>query len=216
MPDKSKIETELDFLESLEQGEVVTQMTLSKRVSVSIGLINALLRRAVQKGYVKAKAAPYKRYAYYLTPKGFAEKSLLVAKYLERSLHFFRSARQEYGDVFARAQASGMQRVALIGSGELVEIALMAARETDVAIVAVLDRETNKDRVCGVPVVRSLDELPGIDGVVITASRHPQAAFDLVRDRFGDSQILAPSLLRITRIALDFKPPKVASRGQRK
>ena len=47
----------------------------------------------MKKGFVKAKAAPYKRYAYYLTPKGFNEKSRLVAQYLEVSLDFFRTAR---------------------------------------------------------------------------------------------------------------------------
>ena len=71
-----------DFLAALERGEVVAQMTLSKRISVSIGLIDALLRRTIHKGFVKTKAAPHKGYAYYLTPKGFSEKSRLVARYL--------------------------------------------------------------------------------------------------------------------------------------
>jgi DNA-binding MarR family transcriptional regulator len=86
---------EIEFLTSLEEGTVISQMTLSQRINVSVGLINALIKRAVRKGYVKVKSAPYKRYAYYLTPKGFAEKSRLVAQYLEISLGFFRQARQE-------------------------------------------------------------------------------------------------------------------------
>ena len=83
MPDKSKVQTEIDFLASLEGGEVSSQTSLAGRISVSAGLVNALVKRAVQKGYVKMRKAPYRRYAYYLTPKGFAEKSRLVAKYLD-------------------------------------------------------------------------------------------------------------------------------------
>lgn len=206
MSGKSKVPAELDFLASLEKGEVTTQMHLSKRVAVSVGLINALIKRAVHKGYVKAKSAPYKRYAYYLTPKGFAEKSRLVAEYLEHSLAFFRAARQEYGEAFARARASGMRRFAFIGGGELAEIALLAAHEADVEIVCILDRETNKDRLFGIAVVRSADDLSGVDAVAITDVRAPQQAFDLVSGRFSDSQILAPALLRVTRTPLDFKP----------
>jgi len=199
MADKSKIQTELDLLEALEQGQVVTQMTLSKRVSVSIGLINALLKRAMRKGYVKAKAAPYRRYAYYLTPTGFAEKSRLVAEYLEVSLDFFRRARREYGELFARAGARGMRRIALVGGGELAEIALLAAREAEVEIAAILDPDAARERLYGLAVARTAEELPPVDGVVITDSRTPQRAFDLVGARFADELILAPPLLRISR-----------------
>ena len=54
----SKILTKLGFLAALERcGRTVTEMTLSKRISVSIGLMNELLKRTTHKGYVKAKAA---------------------------------------------------------------------------------------------------------------------------------------------------------------
>jgi DNA-binding MarR family transcriptional regulator len=207
--DKSKIRTELDFLYALERGEVVTQMTLSKRISVSIGLINSLLKRAVRKGYVKAKAAPYKRYAYYLTPKGFSEKSRLVAEYLEVSLDFFRSARQEYIVLLLRARAGGARRIAFVGGGELAEIALMAAREAEIEVSAILDRTTNGDRLHGLAVVRSPEDLASVDAVAITDSRLPQEAFDLVRHHFADGRILAPPFLRITREPPDFKPKVV-------
>jgi len=206
MPSKSKVKTELEFLMALEGGHVVTQMTLSKRIGVAVGLINTLLKRAMHKGYVKAKAAPYKRYAYYLTPIGFSEKSRLVAEYLESSLSFFRAARQEYWDLLTRARMSGMRRIALIGSGELADIALMVARELEVDVVAILDQETSKDALHGVAVARRPEEIPRVDGVAITDSRMPQLAFDLMRERFEESQVLAPSFLRITRAPLDFKP----------
>lgn len=206
VPSNSKIKTELNFLAALEQGEVITQMTLSKRIGVAVGLVNALLKRAVHKGYVKAKAAPYKRYAYYLTPQGFAQKSRLVAEYLETSLEFFRVARQEYADLFTRADLSNMRRVAFVGGGELAEIALMAARDAGIDVVAMLDSETNRERFCGVPIVGLFEEVPRVDGVVITDSRVPQAAFDLVRGHFAPPQILVPQILRVVRTPLDFKP----------
>ena len=209
MSEKSKILTELDFLAALERGEVVTQMTLSNRMSVSIGLINALLRRTIHKGYVKAKAAPYKRYAYYLTPMGFSEKSRLVAEYLEISLDFFRTARQEYRHLFAQAQAHGLRRIAFAGAGELAEIALLAAREADIQVEIIFDQATSKERLYGLSVLRTPEALSSVDAVAITDTRMPQATFDLMRQHFEESQVLAPPLLRITRTPLDFRPKVV-------
>lgn len=213
MPDKTRLQTEINFLSALERGDVVTQRSLAKRISVSVGLINALLKRAVQKGFVKAKAAPYKRYAYYITPKGFAEKSRLVADYIEASLDFFRRARQEYAALFSRAQARGVRRFVLVGRGELAEIALLAAREVDVEILGILDCEVSAERLYGLRVLRSLDDVTESNTLVITASRHPQEVFDWVRDRFADQQVLAPPHLRIVRQPLDFRPPKVLPKG---
>lgn len=205
MSEKSKVLTELDFLAALEHGEVVTQMTLSKRISVSIGLINALIKRATHKGYVKAKAAPYKRYAYYLTPRGFTEKGRLVAEYLESSLGFFRTARREYSELFNRGRDRGMRRFALVGGGELAEIALLAAREAEVEVDMIFDRETNKGKVHGLDVARTPIELSMVDGLVITDTLAPQQAFDSMSEHFAESRILAPPLLRISRSPLDLR-----------
>ena len=122
----------LDVLTAVEQGVVVTQAALTKRIGISIGLINALLKRAILMGYVKTRQAPYKRYVYYLTPKGFAKKSRLVAEYLDSSLRFFRSARGQYAELMAAAGKAGMTRLVLVGSGELAEIAVLAAWSEDV------------------------------------------------------------------------------------
>ena len=126
MSEGSKILTELDFLAALEHCEVVTQMTLSEWVSVLISLINALLKRTVHKDYLKAEAALYKRYAYYLTPEGFSKTSRLVALY--RDLALVHTARQGYAQIFEQARAHGIRRIALAGGGELIKFAPLVAQ----------------------------------------------------------------------------------------
>ena len=201
MPDKSNVQTEIDFLASLERGEVASQTSLASRISISVGLLNALLRRAVQKGYVKMRKAPYRRYAYYLTPKGFAEKSRLVAKYLEASLDFFRQARLEYIEAFGRLRAAGLRKVVLAGRGELAEIALIAAREAGVEVLAVFDRSANAEQMHGLPVLQDWAACDGVDAVVVTDSRRPQQVFDQLLEVWEEARIFAPPLLRITRVA---------------
>ena len=213
MADKTGIQTEIEFLAALERREVVSQPALAKRLSISVGMVNALLKRAAHKGLVKAKAAPYKRWAYYVTPKGFEEKSRLVAQYLDASLAFFRKARQEYRQLFADGREEGLRRFVLAGRGEVAEIALLAAIEADAELVGILDREANAARLHGLPVLRSLDEAGAWDAVVITESRRPQEAFDALRGTVSERQVLAPPFLRIVREPLDFSPPDVETHG---
>lgn len=216
MADKAKAQSEIDFLTELERGDVITQMSLAKRVSVSVGFVNALLKRAVKKGYVKVQAAPYKRYAYYLTPKGFQEKSRLVTEYLETSLDFFRLARGEYAELFARAKSCGQNKFVLAGDGELSEIALLAASEVGVDVVGVYCPGSNLPQKNGQTVIGSLNDIPAIDGIVIVESRTPQDVFDRLATKTDAQKIMAPEFLRITREAIDFTAAKASPKGTTK
>ena len=216
MVDKTGLQTEVALLVALERREVVTQPALAKRLSISVGMVNALLKRAVRKGLVKAKAAPYKRWAYYVTPEGFQEKSRLVALYLDASLAFFRMARQEYRTLFLDGQRLGFRRFVLVGRNEVAEIALLAALEADAELLGILDREADTDRLHGLPVLRSLEEAKAWDALVITESRHPQEVFETLRDTVPVRQVLTPPFLRIVREPLDFTPPAVEPVGGRR
>lgn len=197
MADKTSIQTELDLIHALERGEAVSQAALAKRLCVSVGMVNALVKRVMRKGLVKARAVPRRRWAYYVTPAGFSEKSALVARYLETSLDFFRRSRLEYSQILLELRQAGIERIVLVGRGELAEIAFLAARECEVEIVGLLDAETNDDQFLGVPIIRNLDHVVGV-AAVITASRKPQEAYDSLR-RDGVIRIIrAPALLRIS------------------
>jgi DNA-binding MarR family transcriptional regulator len=198
MPDRVDIQTKMDLLATLERGEAVSQLALSQRLSVSVGLVNALLKRAAKKGQAKVLAVPPKRWAYYLTPKGFAEKSRLVATYLDHSLAFFREARAEYAELFARLEALGIRHVVLVGRGELAEIAILAAIETGVEIVGLLDSESNIERLYGLKVIGRLDDSDPSVALVITDSREPQAAFNQARAQYAMRRVEAPPFLRIS------------------
>jgi hypothetical protein len=191
--------SELEFLTAVERGDVVTQRSLSERIGVAVGLINALLKRSMVKGYVKARQAPYKRYAYYLTPEGFAEKSRLVGEYLQSSLEFFRKARDQYSEIFRSTRRMGLERLAIVGGGELADIAVLAATSEGVPLVAIIDPTARESsRRFGVVVERSLADIEPVDLVIIADEQSPQAIYEELRRSFPDDRIMAPPLLHIT------------------
>jgi len=203
----------LSVLTSIERDSSITQRKLARELGIALGLANTYLRRCVHKGLVKMRQVPINRYAYYLTPQGFAEKSRLTTDYLAVSLDFFRRARTDCAAVFRQGEARGWRTVALYGAGDLAEIAILSAAETAVEVLCVIDPEQSGRRCGGLPIVQDLGAAlvragaRGLDGIVVTDTRAPQANFDSLLSAAELSGrrpgcVVAPSLLRISPVSL--------------
>lgn len=190
-------EQTLDLLGAVEHDAHVSQRRLSTSLGVALGLTNALIKRCVRKGLIKVKTIPAGRYGYYLTPRGFSEKSRLTAEYLKISLDFFRRARGEANELLAFAAEKGWRRIALAGTGEMAEIATLAARETGIELVGIFDPGDNRPSFSGLPVTGTLAELGRVDAVLLTDIRQPQQIFDSLAQDFPVERILIPAVMRI-------------------
>jgi DNA-binding MarR family transcriptional regulator len=192
--------TMVALLAAVGDSDQHTQRSLAGRLDVALGLANALLKRCVSKGLIKIQNAPARRYAYYLTPKGFAEKSRLVAEYLETSLNFFRRARGQYEELFVALAARGITRIAIAGSGELAEIAMLSASATGITVQAVIAPGRNIPDFHGHAVVADLAAAlaRGTEAVVIADSSTPQAVYDRICAAMPADRVLAPRLLHVT------------------
>ncbi|MDX9860807.1 MAG: winged helix-turn-helix transcriptional regulator [Rhodospirillales bacterium] len=189
----------LGLLNAVHENSHVTQRTVATDLGVALGLVNTYIKRCVKKGYIKVRQAPANRYAYYLTPAGFAEKSRLTAQYLSHSFNFFRRARQQCAEVLAFSEARRWRRVALAGVSELAEIMILCAHEYSVTIAGVVDPTTSRETVQNLPVVSLLKKLGPVDAIVITDLTDPQAAYAALAEHLPDERILAPALLKVVR-----------------
>ena len=198
------VETMLDLMGAVESGEQISQRDLSKRLDVALGLANSLVKRCVRKGYLKVRSAPARRFAYYLTPKGFAEKSRLTHDYLVSSLSFFRRARTELSELFDEISAKGWTNVAIIGRSDLAEICILTAHETGLEPIALVDASSNTQKFFSVPVYRSLSEIPAhtcLEALIITDMDDPQEAYLRLSKTFPPDRIFWPPLMRLNRNA---------------
>lgn len=189
----------LGLLSAIEANSAVTQRSVAGELGIALGLANAYLKRCVRTGLIKVQQVPANRYAYYLTPKGFAEKSRLTAEYLSISFNFFRNARSECSAVFDECVARGLRRIALAGIGDLGEIATLCASDSLVNLVGFYDPDTNGDRFAGLTVADRLETLPEFDAVVVTNFRRPQETFDQLVTQVSPDRVFAPGLLGISR-----------------
>ncbi|MCD6075255.1 MAG: uncharacterized protein K0Q70_2138 [Rhodospirillales bacterium] len=195
------MEITLGLLNAVHKNEALTQRSVANDLGVALGLVNTYLKRCVRKGYVKIQQAPRNRYAYYLTPIGFAEKSRLTAEYLAQGFKFFGLARREIQQIYRDCVRQGWARVVIYGQTDLTDIALLCASDTDIRLVAIVAAGSLRTEYTGVPVVGGLDDLPAFDAILIADTADPQTAYETIVGGIPDMRILAPGFLNISRKA---------------
>ena len=193
----------LGVLSAIEEDDRATQRAISEELGIALGLTNAYLKKCVKKGYVKVRQIPANRYAYYLTPQGFAEKSRLTADYLSISFNFFRSSREQCAALFGTCEKRRWTRVALAGCGDLAEIFTLCRREdSDVEIVGIIDTSAggeSVERFAGLPVVRRLTDLNKVHAVVVTDIQNAQRVFEELTKAIPPERVLTAPLLKVSR-----------------
>ncbi len=195
--EKQDDEILLGVLDAVHREASISQRTISREVGVALGLANAYLKRCVRKGWIKVQQVPRRRYLYYLTAQGFAEKTRLTGEYLSTSLNFFRRARSQIGGLMKECQGKGWKRIAFVGVSDLAEIAMICAHEAALELVGVIDGAHTGEQFCGMPVYPSLDGCPEIDVVVLTTMGEPWRAFEQLQSKLPPERILVPPMLRM-------------------
>jgi DNA-binding MarR family transcriptional regulator len=187
----------LELLDAVGKQSNVSQRHLASDMGIALGLANSYLKRCIRKGFIKISEAPANRYLYYVTPKGFAEKSRLTAKYLSSSFAFYRKAGDSCMDVFQKCEALGWRRILLYGMSDLAEIATLRAQERDVQIVGILDPHTEHRRFAGLPVWRNFEQAGPYDVCVLTELNSPLVSYAQLIKEIDKERVLVPDILRL-------------------
>jgi DNA-binding MarR family transcriptional regulator len=187
----------LEILDAVQRQSAVSQRHLAQQLGVALGLANSYLKRCVRKGFIKITEAPANRYLYYITPKGFAEKSRLTAQYLSYSFSFYRQASESCLRVFSICDQNGWNKLLLCGISDLAEIATLRAMEQHIEIVAFYDPHSERKVFLNRPVWRRLENLDSYDACVVTDFLEPQMTYEHLVGVMGLARVLVPDVLRL-------------------
>lgn len=185
----------LEILETIEKQDDVTQRHLADRLGVALGLANSYLKRCVRKGLVKIHQAPANRYLYYLTPKGFTEKSRLTAEYLSASFDFYRRASDSIVHLYRECSARNYHRILFCGISELAEIASLKALEHNITIIGTFDPDSPLENFLHHPVWHSLPGHENYDACLLTALVDKNNIYEFLQSQVESERILVPSIL---------------------
>jgi len=187
----------LDLLDAVGRRSDISQRHLARELGVALGLANSYLKRCIRKGWVKISEAPANRYLYYLTPKGFTEKSRLTARYLSYSFSFYRQAADGCLAVFQACDKRGWKRITLGGVSDLAEIASVKATEAGVNVVAIYDPHSEHRRFAGKTVYQKHDDLPVCDAWLLTDVNAPAVMKEHLLTLVPADRLIVPKILRL-------------------
>lgn len=184
----------LRLLEAIEASEVTTQRQLARDLDISLGLVNAFIKRLAKKGYFKIMTFPRNRVKYLLTPTGIREKSRLAYEYIQYSIGFYREIKVVLQALFSRLEREGVERLALYGCGEVAELAYLFLQNTRIALAGVFDEKSDGRTFYGQPVQsRDAAAAAAFDCVLLTQIENIQ----LHRDRLIQAGVQLDRILHL-------------------
>lgn len=172
------------LLSEIERNPSFTQRGLAGELNIALGLMNQYLKRCITKGWIRASQVSPRRITYFLTPEGFKEKSHMVKDYLARSMTFFRDARAQCEEAFEFCKAQGWSNIALVGPGDLADIAKLVASGSEFVI----------------EIVPTQADLKKYDAVIITDVTNPQGTYDDIKHKVEYHRLLALNLLHVSKV----------------
>jgi len=188
----------LNLLNSINDKSKITQKFISVQLGIAVGLANSYIKRCMKKGWLKVQNIPPRRYAYYLTPKGFAKKTQLTAEYLTHSFKFFRDSKRICLNLFLECERKGLKNVALVGANDLTEIALLVSRETSINILRVIS-DDNKKNFFNIKTCKYFNIPKNIDAILLTDINNPEKIYKKIKIANKGIKILVPKSLIISK-----------------
>ena len=182
----------LGVLEAIDSKKSITQRSISKDLDMALGLVNSYLKRCVKKGFIKIQQAPKNRYLYYLTPRGFSEKTKLTAEFLTSSFTFFRKSRDQIEEILDHCNKKNWKRILLFGNSELAEITSLYSKNHEVQIIQVYNTSNLRDS--------KQDNFPpasDLDAIILTDLTSPQKSYEQLVTVYKSKPILVPKLLKV-------------------
>jgi len=185
------------ILDRIEEDDEISQRDLADELGVALGMVNAYIKRCVRNGLIKIQQAPRRRYKYYLTPKGFSEKSRLTAQYLRDSFGALRRGLTSFDRLYADLADNGVERIVLCGDDEMLEMGILGALSTGIEVVGVYNPLGISHEVRGVPAADPANP-PEADRWVLAVLKNGNEALDALREVVDDRQIAMPDVLRLS------------------
>ncbi len=112
-------------MEVLSHGRELSQREVAAQAGLSLGMVNLILKRLLQTGYIKAANLDRKKMEYILTPKGIAERMGRSYQYLIRAYRTFHESQKRVEALIHPLLAKGHRKFVVLGAGEIAQLVQM-------------------------------------------------------------------------------------------
>lgn len=140
---------ELDTLLELKENPSLSQRSLSRKLNISLGLTNSILKNLISRGWLKVKKDTGRKLLYIITPKGMANVSRLMYNRFQETFHYYHYAKDLLTAYLIRLYQQGEKTVNIYGTGQLAEITYYAGISTPLKLNAIITDDPSKEKFLG-------------------------------------------------------------------
>lgn len=98
------------------------QRDLSRKMNISLGMVNMLIRRLITKGYIRTSQLNTKKVDYILTPEGFKEKMQKSIKYTMKTINSIGLIKERLSALLKDLYEKGERKFLILGESDLASL----------------------------------------------------------------------------------------------
>ncbi len=139
----------LDTLLELKDNPSLSQRSLARKLNISLGLTNSILKNLISRGWIKAKKDTGRKLLYIITPTGIANVSHLMYKRFQETFHYYHYTKDLLTAYLMKLYQQGERTVNIYGTGQLAEITYYAGISTSLKLNAIISDNPSKEKFLG-------------------------------------------------------------------
>ncbi len=140
---------ELDTLLEIKKNPSTTQRLLSRKLNISLGLTNAIIKNLIHRGLIKAKKDTGRKLLYIITPEGMVNVSRLMYNRFQETLHYYHYTRDLLTAYLMKLYQQGEKTINIYGTGQLAEITYYAGIGTPIKLNTIISDDPSKEEFLG-------------------------------------------------------------------
>ena len=140
---------ELNTLLELKENPNLSQRSLARKLNISLGLTNAIIKNLIYRGWIKVKKDSGRKLLYLITPKGMANVSRLMYTRFQETLHYYHYTKDLLTAYLIKLYQQGEKTVNIYGTGQLAEITYYAGMSTPLKLNGIISDDPSKEKFLG-------------------------------------------------------------------
>ena len=123
------VQEEYEILNIVGQNPLTSQRQIARQTGISLGQVNFLMKKFVNKGLVKIENQTAKSIQYHLTPKGMAALADKTLRYIKASYNTVREMTDRIIEIGRRYAEDGYTIYVVGSKDEMMELCLLALND---------------------------------------------------------------------------------------
>ena len=140
---------DLKTLLEIKDDPSLSQRSLARKLNISLGLTNSILKNLISRGWLKAKKDTGRKLLYIITPQGMANVSSLMYNRFQETLHYYHYTKDLLTAYLMKLYQQGEKTINIYGTGQLAEITYYAGISTPLKLNAIITDDPSKEKFLG-------------------------------------------------------------------